>query len=127
MKRLTAVAALVCVGLAMTGCDKKSTADVRIEALDKVYKQGKEARASMERRGVEVTDASCAEMFVSTNTDAEGTYDEQRDKQFQAARKVSYVNGCMNRPADATPAPSGSEPSSSAPSISPTAAMAPAS
>lgn len=120
MKRLIAVTVLVCAGLALVACDSKSPSEERIAALDKVYKQGKDARSSMERRGVEVTDASCAEMFVSTDTDAEGTYAELDDKQFQAARKVSYVNGCMNRPANAPPAPSGSAPW-------PTAAVTPAS
>ncbi|MBM0201894.1 hypothetical protein JNW90_01325 [Micromonospora sp. STR1s_5] len=114
MKKLIVVTALVCAGLAIPGCSAtKSTTDQRIEALDKVYKQGKEARASMERRGVEPSDASCADMFGSTDTDRAGSYDEQKDKQYQAARKLSYVNGCMNRPANATPTPT-SSPSASA-------------
>ncbi|MCX5070803.1 hypothetical protein OOJ91_33705 [Micromonospora lupini] len=120
MKKLIAVVALVCAGLTMAGCsEKKSTSEQRLEALDKVYKQGKEARSSMERRGVEATDASCADMYVSTDTDREGTYEELQDKQYQATRKQSYVNGCMNRPANATPSPTPSASSSASVAVSP--------
>lgn len=93
--------ALLTVSL-LGGCQTSDPVKAHLTELEKVYNQGKEARSSMTKRGIEVTDATCAEMFTSTDAD-KGL--DSSDKGFQAQRRSSYINGCMNRP-NASPSPS---------------------
>lgn len=93
--------ALLAVGM-LGGCQTPDPVKAHLAELDKVYNQGKEARSSMTKRGIEITDATCAEMFASTDAD-KGL--DSSDKTFQAQRRASYINGCMNRP-NASPSPS---------------------
>jgi hypothetical protein len=85
----------------------------RQEALDAVYEQGRSARRSMEKLGVIVDETSCGSSWVTSgakaaeNDLARGGSRGKPDVAFQDLRRLSFINGCMNRPNDlpATNAP----------------------
>jgi hypothetical protein len=130
--RAAAVAAAAC--LSLTGCgipskigdvvDNGDSVEDRAEALDSVYAQGKEARKSMGKLGLIVDETSCTSAFVTSGAkDAEndmngsnGNY-RATDVNFQELRKLSFVNGCMDRP--------NTLPAVTAPSLQPTSSASP--
>ena len=136
-KRTVNIAAVVVTAwLALTGCgipgkvgdvvDNGDSVEDRAEALDSVYVQGKDARKSMEKLGVIVDETSCTSSFVTSGAkDAENNMTDSnhrgnarsKDVNFQELRKLSFVNGCMDRP-NALPAVT-------APSLQPTGSPSP--
>lgn len=118
-----------CAGGEWFNVDDDSFED-RLTALNGAYKRGQKARQEIARVGIVLdNEVTCAEAWVTTGTrDEESrtryTKDENGrqvvDKQFQELRRVSFINGCMNRPNDLTSVspstPAASSPASPAPS-----------
>lgn len=113
MRRRRATSGLCCatvVILSLSGCGwvgdmhTGDSFDDRVEALDAVYEQGKSARKSMEKRGLIVDETSCGSSWVTTgaqdaeNDMARGGSAGKPDVAFQELRRLSFINGCMDRP-----------------------------
>ena len=130
MHALKATAVATTVLFAMTGCgkiadwgDNGDSFEDRTEALGSVYEQGKEARKSMEKLGVIVDEVSCSSSFITSGAkDAENDMDtphndRANDVNFQELRRLSFINGCMDRP--------NSLPAVVAPSLQPSGSASP--
>lgn len=116
---------LAAVGLA-SGCgtvsdwgDHGNTFEDRQQALDSVYAQGKSARKEMTKLGIVVNEKSCENSWVTSGArDAEknsmiaGVQDRAEDNDFQNLRRLSFINGCRDRPNRISP--------TTAPSLEPT-------
>lgn len=101
-------------GLALSGCgyigdvvDNGDSFEDRAEALSAVYDQGKQARKSMTKVGVVVDETSCGSAWVTSGAkDAENDMSDNyssgnnraADVNFQELRRLSFINGCMDRP-----------------------------
>lgn len=83
----------------LAGCDGVANSPSHnLRNFDEAYKQGKDARASMQRRGIAVSSKSCADMYASTHVEQDYNPFGGADEDYLAQIKTSYVNGCMNRP-----------------------------
>ncbi|GIF17187.1 hypothetical protein [Actinoplanes teichomyceticus] len=124
------VAAAAVTAICLTGCsmiadvtDSGDSFEDRAEALDAVYEQGKQSRKKMEKLGVIVDETSCGSSWVTSGAkDAENDMDTTRnnranDVNFQELRRLSFINGCMDRP--------NSLPAVVAPSLRPSASASP--
>lgn len=131
MRTHKAVAVAFLAAVSLTGCgsisdalDHGDTFEDRQEALNSVYKQGKSARAEMAKLGIVVNQKSCDSSWVTSGArDAEknsmiaGVQDRALDKNFQNLRRLSFTNGCLDRPNRISP--------TSAPSLEPEPSTSP--
>lgn len=118
-------AALLTAALALAGCSglEENDFDGRLRALDGAYQRGKQAHDQYVKLGIKVDDeTACNDAWSSSGAKDEEsitryTQDEKgervEDKGFQELRRLSFINGCLNRPNDLT------TPSASAPAVGP--------
>lgn len=98
--------------------DNGDSFEDRAEAIDAVYEQGKSSRKLMEKTGIVVDEASCDSSWVTSGAkDAENDMNKPsnnraNDADFQERRRLSFINGCMDRPNSLPPV--------NAPSLQPT-------
>lgn len=121
-RRVGTGAALVVAVVVLSGCetladwmDNGDSFEDRTEAISAVYRQGKESRQLMEKTGVVVDENSCGSAWVTSGAkDAENDMSYKRDnnEDFQELRRLSFINGCMDRPNKLPPV--------NAPSLKPT-------
>lgn len=120
-RRVGTVLALGAAALAIGGCgrvgdifDGTDSFDDRLEAIESVYEQGKDSRRLMDKTGIVVDEGSCASAWVTSGAkDAEDDMGSRySDVDFQERRKLSFINGCMDRPNKLPPV--------NAPSLTPT-------
>ncbi|NES29287.1 hypothetical protein GCE86_17920 [Micromonospora terminaliae] len=84
--------------------DNGDSFEDRAEAIDAVYEQGKTSRKSMEKTGIVVDEASCGSSWLTSGAkDAENDMNNPNnnranDVDFQERRRLSFINGCMDRP-----------------------------
>jgi hypothetical protein len=106
--------------LALSGCSAAKPSE-NLRDFDHAYRQGQQGRTSMLHRGVGVTDKSCGQLYDDSQVqDGYGQWsDHSGDQGYWDDLRISYVNGCMNRPnnlhgGSISPSPTKRAPSSTA-------------
>ena len=103
---LASILALLATNTACSG--ESDSFEGRLQALDGAYTRGQQARESISKLGIQIdTETACNDAWVKTGvrdeeTDTRYTENEDgkrvEDKAFQEMRRLSFINGCMNRP-----------------------------
>jgi hypothetical protein len=121
-RRLLIAAVTVAAALALTACGYDPGPEERRTHLEEMYQQGVKTAGAMRSHGIEATDKSCGDSYISDGledrrviTDEVGSEQIDENKVWQQQRRRSYLNGCMGRPNDinATEASSSASPSTS--------------